>query len=120
MWKGEYNGRDVAVKVIRTYSNSDLQKIIGVGCWLSSLSACLCTDSAHIEVLQGGRNLEDPPASERPTTDRSDDVRDSVHNGVRLDDERKHQRLREGTLRCKPVGAGRIFTQVSPSSLQVY
>ena len=30
VWKGEHCGRDVAVKVIRTYSNSDLQKIIGV------------------------------------------------------------------------------------------
>ena len=30
VWKGEHRGRDVAVKVIRTYSNSDLQKIIGV------------------------------------------------------------------------------------------
>jgi hypothetical protein len=46
VWKGRHGGRDVAVKVIRTYSNSDLQKIIGVSCWLSSLSVCLCTDGA--------------------------------------------------------------------------
>ena len=32
VWKGKYLGRDVAVKVIRTYSNSDLQKVIGVSC----------------------------------------------------------------------------------------
>jgi hypothetical protein len=32
VWKGKHRGRDVAVKVIRTYSNSDLQKIIGVSC----------------------------------------------------------------------------------------
>ena len=30
VWKGEYCGRDVAVKVIRTYSTSDLQMVIGV------------------------------------------------------------------------------------------
>jgi hypothetical protein len=30
VWKGEHRGRDVAVKVIRTYSNDDLQKIVGV------------------------------------------------------------------------------------------
>jgi hypothetical protein len=30
VWKGKHCGRDVAVKVIRTYSNSDLQRIIGV------------------------------------------------------------------------------------------
>jgi len=32
VWKGEYCGRDIAVKVLRTYSNSDLQKIIGRFC----------------------------------------------------------------------------------------
>jgi len=31
IWKGEYRGQDVAVKVMRTYSNSDLPKIVGVG-----------------------------------------------------------------------------------------
>jgi len=30
VWKGEYRGRDVAVKVIRIYSNSELQRVIGV------------------------------------------------------------------------------------------
>ena len=30
VWKGEYCGRDVAVKVMRIYSNSDLRKILGV------------------------------------------------------------------------------------------
>ena len=32
VWKGEHCGQDVAVKVIRTYSTSDLQKVIGVSC----------------------------------------------------------------------------------------
>ena len=30
VWKGELGGRAVAVKVLRTYSTSDLQKIVGV------------------------------------------------------------------------------------------
>ena len=30
VWKGEHGGREVAVKVIRTYSNSDLRKVVGV------------------------------------------------------------------------------------------
>ena len=46
VWKWKYCGRDVAVKVIRTYSNINLQKVIGVSFWLLFLSACLCTDSA--------------------------------------------------------------------------
>lgn len=32
VWKGEHDGREVAVKVIRKYSDSDLQKMIGVSC----------------------------------------------------------------------------------------
>ena len=31
LWKGKYRGLDVAVKVLRTYSNGDRQKLIGVG-----------------------------------------------------------------------------------------
>ena len=31
VWKGEYCGRDVAVKVLRIYSTSNLQEIINVG-----------------------------------------------------------------------------------------
>ena len=30
VWKGKHCGQDVAVKVIRTYSDDDLQKIVGV------------------------------------------------------------------------------------------
>ena len=30
VWKGKHCDQDVAVKVIRTYSNSDLQRIVGV------------------------------------------------------------------------------------------
>ena len=30
VWKSEYCGRDVAVKVIRTYAKSNLQKMLGV------------------------------------------------------------------------------------------
>ena len=30
VWKGEHCGRDVAVKVLRIYSDSDLQRVAGV------------------------------------------------------------------------------------------
>ena len=120
VWKGEYRHRDVAVKVVRTYSNSDLQKIVGVSCRLCSLSLGLFADMRCVEVLQRGRHLENLPTSERPAADRSDDVRESVRNGVGLDGKRKHQRLREGTPGCRPVGTGRLFNRsftVSASSL---
>jgi len=77
------------VKVIRTYSTSDLQKIIGVGrctCYLSTANSL----TKLIEVLQGGGDVEVPSASKRPAADWSNDVGESVRDGIRLDDERKH------------------------------
>jgi hypothetical protein len=41
VWRGQHCGRDVAVKVIRTYSSIGLQKVFGVSCWSCSLSVCL-------------------------------------------------------------------------------
>ena len=64
-----------------------------------------------VEVLQGGRGVENSPTSKRPSTNWSDDVRDSVRNGLRLDGEQKHQQLCEGTPECKPVGAGGLSGQ---------
>ena len=45
VWKGEHCGRDVAVKVIRTYSDRSLQKTIGASFSFSSPSVRRCTDS---------------------------------------------------------------------------
>ena len=73
MWKGEHCGQDVAVKVLRAYSNSDLQKIIGVGHRLQpSLRISPLTEPC-IEVLQGGYYMENPSAPKRAAPDRSDD-----------------------------------------------
>ena len=53
--------------------------------------------------------MENPSASECATVNRSDNVRDSVCNGIGPDGERKHQRLREGTPGCQPGGTGGLF-----------
>ena len=74
MWRGQHCGRDVAVKVIRTYSNDDLQRVIGVGYWSYAFSTSLCADTTTVEVLQGGCDVEDAPTSEYPAAHRSDDV----------------------------------------------
>ena len=47
VWKGECRGRDIAVKVIRTYATSDLQKIIGVGRCTCSLFDSKFTDGTR-------------------------------------------------------------------------
>lgn len=43
VWKGQHCGRDVAVKVVRTFSDSDLENVIGV-------SYCFCTLSAYSSI----------------------------------------------------------------------
>ena len=67
MWKGKHCGRDLVVKVTRTYSNSDLQKIFGVSCRLRSLSMRhVLTTSMHYRGSVGKFDVENPPTSERP------------------------------------------------------
>jgi hypothetical protein len=113
VWKGQHCGRDVAVKVIRTYSNDDLQRVIGVGRQSRFLSAFLRANKTTVAILQGGCDLEDAPTSEHPVTNRGDDVRHSVCDGIRLDGQRKHYRLCEGAPGCKSVGTGRLLTRCS-------
>ena len=105
VWKGKHLDLDVAVKVLRTYSNSDLQKIIGVGCSLCSLPAHRHSDQACVEILQGGHDVENPSASECATSGGSDDDRDRVRDDIRVDVKRKHHRLREGASRRGPTPA---------------
>ena len=40
VWKGDHCGREVAVKVMRTYTRGDLQKVVGVSRWVCDLPAC--------------------------------------------------------------------------------
>ena len=51
VWKGEHRGQDVAVKVLRTYLNSDLQKITGVGYRLCPFLRVYVLTKPCIEVL---------------------------------------------------------------------
>ena len=115
VWKGEYRGREVAVKVIRLYSRDVLKNVINVchRCYLVSPHPMLTTLCA--EILQGGRNVDIPSTSKRPTTDRSDDVADSVRNGIALDGKRKHQRVHQEKSRSRPTRACRSLVLDSAS-----
>ena len=42
VWRGEYDGLEVAVKVLRTDMRSDLQKIARVSCPQRYAFACIC------------------------------------------------------------------------------
>ena len=90
VWKGRHQGRDVAAKVLRVYSKDGFGKAKRVGC-LRYSKFVMCTDElamAWTEVLQGGRDIEDPSSSERATAVRRDDDRDSVCDGVGVDGKR--------------------------------
>ena len=51
VWKGEYCGRDVAVKVIRIYANVELQKFIDVSRLSDFTPAYYALTTPFVEVL---------------------------------------------------------------------
>ena len=73
VWKQEYEGLEVAVKVLRTYVNSDLRKITRVS-HRDDQPRDIRPSADHnpTGVLQGVRNMEDSSPSERVTAPGSD------------------------------------------------
>ena len=92
MWKREYLGQEVAVKVLRKYTNSDLKKITRVSPSgapsLSSSVLVIILTITPIEVLQGVRNVESSLSSECAAAARSCDDGDTVRDGVGVDAKR--------------------------------
>ena len=81
VWKGEYNGREVAAKVLRIYVTSDLKAIRKVVhprlfVLVSELTAP-CS-----EVLQGGLCVEEPSSSKHHAAAGSYDGRETIRNNV--------------------------------------
>ena len=110
VWKGEHLGQDVAVKVIRTPSSVDLQssrKIISVGCAI--LLRIHSLTESHIEVLQGGCNMEIASTSKCAPADRSDDDWNPFRDGIRVDGGRKPQCFHEGTPGRRQTGTCGFF-----------
>ena len=67
VWKGDHQGRQVAVKVLRVYSTNDFEKITSVGSRSLSLRRTRQLILPVPEVLQRGCNLEDSSPSKRAT-----------------------------------------------------
>ena len=61
--------------------------------------------ASRTEILQGGRDVEDAPSSERVAARRCDNDKKTVREGVRVDGEWKHQHVFEGASRCESVRA---------------
>jgi len=90
VWKGQSDGRDVAVKILRVYPSSGYEQIIKVGYPILVVFINELTTS-HAEVLQGGHDMEDASSSERAAVVRRGNNRDSVCDGIRVDEEWDHQ-----------------------------
>ena len=73
VWKGRCSGRDVAVKVIRVYSNDVLQKVINVSYWHCSVPPSPVPTTLCVEILQGSCDVEIPSTSKCPATNGSGD-----------------------------------------------
>ena len=89
---GEYQGGKVAVKVLRIYTTSNLDKITSVGHSLKLPNGVYQADDCDlVEVLQGGNDVEKSSPSERAPTVGSDNAWQTFCNGVRMDGQREYQ-----------------------------
>jgi hypothetical protein len=69
--RGTYQGRQVAIKVVRMYTTSDLDVILSVS-FLFYLHHQICVDEWIAEILPRGSCLEASPSSKYLTTTWSD------------------------------------------------
>ena len=91
VWKGEYRGRHVAVKVLRVYSTSDFVKIASVGSRGLAEIVPWMADAGCVEVLQGGRDMGVSPPSKCAVTSGNYNERRPVRDGFGLDGEWEYQ-----------------------------
>ena len=117
VWKGEYRDQEVAVKQLRIYANSDLQKITRVGRDFPGIATVLTV--THAEVLQGVLGVESPSPSECAAVAGGHNDRDPVRDGVGVDDEREHQQVCGCTSGCEPAQTCTFRFWSPPSSLVV-
>ena len=90
---------EVAVKVLRVYVDSDLQKIARVGFpshVITTMLTVIC-----VEVLQRVSSVESSSSSERITAGRSHHDRDPVCDGVGVDGKQERQPICCEISKCK-------------------
>jgi len=98
--QGTYEGRQVAIKVVRTYVTSDFDVIRSVSALPTLLHPPV--DKCILEILPGGGGLEASPASQHPTAARGDVKRTPFRTGFRMDGKWKYQRFHQAGPARKP------------------
>ena len=94
--KGQYQGREVAVKALNVYQTSDFHKITRVS-YQHRYSNARRQTHHDVEVLQGSLNVENPLSSKRAPAPGSHDGGQPIYDGVGVDDKRGYQQVRQGT-----------------------
>ena len=100
VWMGKHQGCEVAVKVLRVYSESDLEKTTSVSHHPGLAKSAYQRADDHCgraDVLQRSCNMEGPPPSERAPAVGGDNGEKAVCNGLRVDGQWEYQRVRRGT-----------------------
>jgi hypothetical protein len=88
VWKGEYLGREIAIKVLKVYQTSNFKKITRVSYRLFDRVGELTV--ALLEVLQGSFDVEGVVPSKRAPAAWGYNGRLSICNGIGLDGKRKY------------------------------
>ena len=114
VWKGQYQGREVAAKAVRIYLTSDLERIRKVGCPQPAMSKELT--GSHIEILPGSRCMGDPPSSKRTAAVRCHYDPQSIRDGIGVDGEWGYQPICEDAYPRESIGTCMFFGLRSSSS----
>jgi len=90
VFKGSYQGRPVAVKVVRLYF-SNREAILRVSIHVTPGSTDVLFLMNDPEILQRGGDMEAPPTSKHPSVGWSYARRGAVFDGFELDGKRDNQ-----------------------------
>ena len=101
VYQGEYDGHQVAIKVLRLSLRCNRNRRISVRTLLHIIYGAPELRVSFIGLLPRGGHMEPPTTSEYPTVVRRDDGPASVeiHVGVKVDGERQHQLVHQGPSR---------------------
>ena len=93
VWKGKYQGRHVAVKVLGVSSGSDFDHIMSVGSYEALKGCANPLTSTIVEILQGGCDMEGSSPSKRATFVGGDNGHSPLRDGIGVDGQWEHQRV---------------------------
>ena len=93
MWKVQYDGREVAAKVLKIQtSDSEQARKASFPQLVVYIDELIDSHTdTDTEVLQGGCDMEGPSSSERPAISRCDNGRKSVCDSIGVYAKREHQ-----------------------------